>query len=100
MPATVEERKNVSLVRLAGAIDITSATEMRGILLNALASQKEIRLSLEGATELDVTAWQLLYAAERDASKTGVLFALEGSVPDAISGAMTDAGLAKFKFQQ
>jgi hypothetical protein len=28
-------------------------------------------LTLEGATELDITALQLLYAAERDAAKAG-----------------------------
>ena len=100
MPATVEERENTSLVRLEGAIDIASAAEMKSVFLNALTSNKEIRLTLEGATELDITALQLLYAAERDAAKAGILFALEGSVPDEISAAVTNAGLAKFEFQQ
>ena len=100
MPATVEERENASLVRLEGAIDIASAAEMKSILLNALASSKEIVLTLEGATELDITVLQLLYAAERDAAKTGIHFVLEGSIPDEISAAMTEAGLVKFEFQQ
>lgn len=100
MPATVEERENTSLVRLDGAIDIASAVEMKSILLNVLASKKGIRLACEGATEIDITAVQLLYAAERDAAKTGISFALEGSVPDEITVAMTDAGLVQFKFQQ
>ena len=100
MPATVEERENTSLVCLEGAIDIASAAEMKSVLLNALASKKKIRLTLESATELDITALQVLYAAERDAAKTGILFALDGSVPDEISAAMTAAGLVKFQFQQ
>ena len=100
MPATVEERENASLVRLEGAVDIASAVEIKSIILNVLASKKEIRLSLEDATEMDITAVQLLYAAERDAAKTGTSFALEGSVPDEISVAMTEAGLVKFNFQQ
>jgi len=99
MPATVEERENATLVRLEGAIDIASAAEMKSVLLNALASKKGIRLTLEGATELDITALQVLYAAEREAAKTGILFALDGSVPDDISAAMTAAGLANFEFQ-
>ena len=100
MPATVEEREDASLVRLEGVLDIASAAEMKSVLLSALATNKEIRLTLEGATELDITAMQLLYAAERDAAKAGILFALEDSVPDEISAAMTDAGLVKFEFQQ
>ena len=100
MPASVEEREDSSLVRLEGAIDIASAAEMKSVLLNALTSKKEIRLTLEGATELDITALQVLYAAERDAAKAGIRFALEGSVPDEISAAMTAAGLVKFEFQQ
>jgi anti-anti-sigma factor len=99
VPATVEVRENTSLVRLEGALDIASAAEMKSVLLNALASKKEIRLTLEGETELDITALQVLYAAERDAAKAGIQFALEGSVPDEISTAMTDAGLVKFEFQ-
>jgi anti-anti-sigma factor len=100
MAVTVEERENSSLVRLEGAIDIASVAEIKSVLLNALVSNKEIRLSLEGVTELDITAMQLLYAAERDAVKSGVLFALEGSFPNEISALVTNAGLANFKFQQ
>jgi anti-anti-sigma regulatory factor len=100
MPATVEERGNASFVRLDGAVDIASAAEMKSIFLNALASNKEIKLMLADATELDITALQILYAAKREAAKTGIYFALEGSVPDEISAAITDGGLLKFDFQQ
>jgi len=97
---TFEERESTSLICLEGAVDIASAAEMKSVLLNALTSQKEIRLTLQCATELDITALQMLYSAERDASKTGVPLALEGSVPGEISVAMTDAGLMKFRFQE
>jgi anti-anti-sigma regulatory factor len=100
MPATVEEWKNASLVRMEGIVGIESAAETKSVLLNALASNKEIRLTLEGVTELDITALQLLYATENDAAKSGIVLALEGSVPNDISDAMTDAGLVKFNFQQ
>lgn len=100
MPSTLEESENTSLVRLEGAIDISSAAEMKSVLLNALASNKEVRLTLEGAIGMDISALQVLYAAKRDAAKAGILFALEGSVPDEISAAMTNAGLVKFEFQQ
>jgi anti-anti-sigma regulatory factor len=100
MPATVEAREDSSLVCLEGAIDIASAAEVKSVLLSALALNKEIRLTMESATELDITALQALYAAERDAAKAGILITLEGSVPEEISVAMNDAGLVKFNFQQ
>jgi anti-anti-sigma factor len=100
MPATVEDRENLSLVRLEGAIDIASAAELKSVLVSVLASKKEIRLTLEGITELDITALQLLYAAERDASKAGFPFLLTGSVSNEISAAVTDAGLVKLLIQQ
>jgi anti-anti-sigma factor len=100
MPAMIEEGENTYLVRLEGAIDIASAAELKSFLLNALASSKEIRLALESATELDITALQMLYAAEREAKKAGVQLVLEGSFPNEISALMTDAGLANFTFQQ
>jgi anti-anti-sigma regulatory factor len=100
VPVTVEGKENYSQVRLEGVIDIESAAEMKDILINALASNKEIRLMLDGAIELDITALQLLYAAERSAAKMGIPLTLEGSVPDDIGTAMTDAGLPKFEFQQ
>jgi len=100
LPAMLEERENLSLVRLEGVIDISSAAEIKSLFLNALTSNKEIRLTLEGVTELDITALQVLYAAKQDAAKAGIPFVLDGSVPDEISVAMTDAGLAKLEFPQ
>ena len=61
-----------SLIGLEGAIDIASAAELKKLLLEGLNSGREVRVSLAGATDLDVTAVQLLWAAEREASRSGV----------------------------
>jgi len=100
MPITVEEVDNSSMIRLEGDVNIASAAEVKGILINALASKKEIRLGLDGVTALDITALQLLFAAELNAAKSKIPFTLDGSVPSEVSAAMTDAGFAKFQFQQ
>lgn len=96
MPLAIEESETASLIRLGGDLTIASAEELKDVLLKALASAKEMRLMLESATELDVTALQLLYATERDATKSGIQFTLEGSVPDDISASIADAGFEKF----
>jgi hypothetical protein len=66
------------------------------LLLKVLVPSREVRVSLDQATDLDVTAIELLWAAERAARSTDVHFALAGQVPRRISSAMADAGFEKF----
>jgi hypothetical protein len=40
VPITNEQRENVSLICLEGDVDISSAMEVKNILINALASNK------------------------------------------------------------
>ena len=66
-------------IQLDGAIDIACAAEMKASLLQALETGQEICVSLNGATELDVTAVQLLWAAGRDAKRRGLGFSVTES---------------------
>jgi anti-sigma B factor antagonist len=65
MPVTLEQGGPLCFLRLEGEISVGSAAELKVALLQALASETDVRLDLERATELDVTALQLLWAAER-----------------------------------
>ena len=96
MPVTLDQREAQCFVRLEGEINIAAAAELKNVLLQALASEKEVRVDLERATELDVTALQLLWAAERGARGSGRGFALAGRLPEEILEAVMDAGLEKF----
>jgi anti-anti-sigma regulatory factor len=101
VPVTLEENDTVSLIRLEGAIDIGTAAELKTLLVQALepgenSSGKEVRIALAGATELDVTAVQLLWAAEREAKKAGAGFSFTGPIPNDISAALGAAGLQQF----
>jgi hypothetical protein len=51
---------------------------------------------LESATELDVTAVQLLWAAGCEARRLGVRFVLAGSLPEGTCAIFVDTGLDKF----
>ena len=99
VPITIEETEDASLICLEGEVGISSAAEVKCVLINALSSQKQMRVSLEKATELDVTALQLLYATEREAAKSGVQITHDGSFPAEIAVAMSNAGFATFQFQ-
>ena len=93
MGITLEQSKKSSVIRLTGAIDIGLAAEFKRLLLQACGSGKAVRVALDGATELDVTALQLIWAARRAAEGAGVAFALSGAVPESILSALGCAGL-------
>ena len=96
MGMTLEESDTTSTIRLDGTVDISSAAELKTQLLQALDSGKAVRVSLEAATYLDVTAIELLWAAEREATKRGAGFTLAEPVPEGVSAALLDAGFEKF----
>jgi anti-anti-sigma factor len=96
VPITLDQNKGLCLVRLEGEVNISSAAELKKILIEALATRKELHVDLEHASELDITALQLLWAAEREARGSSVGFTLVGDIPEAISATLVGAGFEKF----
>jgi anti-anti-sigma regulatory factor len=96
MSVSLDQGDAQCLIHLESVVDINSAAELKKLLVIALQSGKEVRLDLERATELDVTALQLLWAANREAKRTEMGFSVVGRVPDAISAAVSDAGFEEF----
>ena len=87
-----------SLVLLEGAIDISVAAELKAALLEAIAAGKAIHVSAEAVSELDVTAYQLLWAAERETWQLGVKFMLTGQMPPLVKSALSDMGFEACAF--
>lgn len=98
MPVTLEQDETWSLLRLDGAVEIGCAAELKKLLVQALGSGKELRVSLAAAADLDGTAVQLLWAAARQAKAAGVNFSLTESVPGEVAAALGEAGLQQFLF--
>jgi anti-anti-sigma factor len=97
VPLTLEQSESQSVIRMEGAIDIASAGELKDLLLKALGSgKKEMCVSLDGVTSLDVTAVELLWAAEREATKAGVGFSFAGQAAPEAQAALAEAGLETF----
>ena len=92
MGIALEQEAESSTIRLEGAVGIEFAGELKEHLVQALGYGQEIRISLEGVTDLDVTAMQLLWAAERAAKTAGVRFGITAEEPPGIAGAFSDAG--------
>jgi anti-anti-sigma regulatory factor len=96
----LEESQELSVIRLDGSIGIASAAELKKLLLQALGPGKEVRVSLERSTDLDVTAVQLLWAAGREAKRSGARFTFMEAMPEEISIALGDAGFDKFSLSK
>jgi anti-anti-sigma regulatory factor len=96
MGITLDESGAQAVIGLEGVVDISSATELKTLLLRALHCGKKVRVSYDGATDLDVTAVQLLWAAERKANKAGVGFSFAGPARAELSVALGEAGLLQF----
>jgi hypothetical protein len=83
-------------INLEGVVDIVCAAQLKTFLLDALNSGKPVRVSVEQCTDLEVTAYQLLWAAAREAKSQGIDFALASPVPDSILASLKDVGFEHF----
>jgi anti-anti-sigma factor len=99
MSVILEQGDGLCVIRLEGEIGISSAAELKVILLQALASGKKVRVDLKTTTEIDITALQLLLASEREARGSGCEFVLAGPILGEVSGAAHGAGFEKFPLQ-
>jgi anti-anti-sigma regulatory factor len=79
-------------ITLEGSVDIQAAEELKRILLDALGGGRNVCVSLAALTDLDVTAFQLLWAARRDA---GASFMLQGPLPEAVHRTLRELGLGE-----
>ncbi len=86
-----------SVVALKGTIDISSAAELKAVLVKAFGLGKEVCISLDAVTYLDVTAVQLLWAAERQAAQSSMVLRFSGHLSDLVSTTLADAGLPLFQ---
>jgi anti-anti-sigma regulatory factor len=98
MGITLDESGPQAVIGLEGAVDISSAAELKALLLRALNSGKKVRVSYGVATDLDVTAAQLLWAAGQEASKAGVDYSLAGPALADVNAALSVAGLGLQQF--
>ena len=96
MGIALKQGKESSAIRLEGVIDIASAAELKAVLLDALKRGKPVTIALDSSAGLDVTAIQLLWAAQREATVSGVGFTIAGPVPARVSATLKEAGFDSF----
>lgn len=87
------ETGDSNLIRLDGAIEIGSATELKTALVRALHTGKDLGISVEAEADFDVTVFQVLWAAKREALVRGVAFKLTDPLPEPARSSLRDLGL-------
>ena len=95
MGVVLNQDEDSSLISLDGVVDIASAAELKAAFLLAIDAGKKICISVENVSDLDVTAFQFVWAAEREAKRRGVEFARRGKVPESIRAGLARVGLTK-----
>lgn len=96
MPLTLKRSENLNTICLEGDIDIGCAAELKSLLVQALGSGREVQVSVATATNLDITAVQLLWAARRVAKALGARFAITGPLSESLTAALLQAGFEDF----
>ena len=94
MSVTMQRSETDLLIRLSDAINVTSAEELKSLLLEGLVSGRDVHLDLERAEEIDVTVLQLLWAAGREADRKGTRMVI--LVSDAAAAAAREVGFDRF----
>ena len=95
MPIALIEGETQCVIRVEGDLDIASAAELKAMLIAAISSGKELQVDLEGASDFDVTAVQLLWSAARDSGKAGSPF-VAVHLPEIVCCAVREMGLPDF----
>jgi ABC-type transporter Mla MlaB component len=94
--AQVDESEAIYALRLDGEAGIEGAVELKEYLLLGLASGRALNVNLEGVTQVDVTALQLLWVAKHEAEAAGTIFGVNGRVPAGLLATLDEAGLENF----
>ena len=81
------------LVALEGTIDISLAADLKAALRESFDTGKSVSVSFGESTEIDITAFQLLWAARQAATARGVAFTLSGELSETATANLKDAGL-------
>ena len=94
MSVTMQRSETDLLIRLEDAVNVTSAEELKSLLLEGLVSGRDLYLDLERVEEIDVTVMQLLWAAGCEADRKGIRMVT--LVSEAASAAAREVGFERF----
>ena len=76
-----------------GRLTVDRAAEIKKAFQDAVARKESMDIDMSRATEIDITFFQLLFAAHRAAMAAGVALRLPAEHPPVMKKALAEAGL-------
>ena len=92
-PSASTVKDGIQYIRLSDAVDIAQAAELKRILMDAMALSSRVRIFVSGATAVDVTAVQLLWASVLHASLAGTDLVVEGPLSKEVERSLACTGI-------
>jgi ABC-type transporter Mla MlaB component len=93
---TFEEQEARAVLSLSGDINVAGSAELKQFFVQAFSTGKGVQIDLSSATNLDIAAMQLLWAAARHAEKTKTTLTAAPTVPEELKNCVRDAGFEHF----
>ena len=97
MTLRLDQQEQSNELHLVGPIEISDSAQLKQMLIDSLASGKDLLIELSSASELNVTALQLLLAARREAISLNIDFRVVNVVSDELSRSMNEAGFGELE---
>ena len=92
-----EKSDGEEMITLAGELTISSADELKDVLIKALSVNERISINLEQSTEIDLSCLQLLCSAHRTAIKNKKSLSRIGACPNSLKNITEQAGFLRHK---
>jgi anti-anti-sigma regulatory factor len=93
MPLTIQRQDPDWLIKIDGQNTLASAEELKNVLFDWLAAEKDLQLDLAEAEDIDIATLQLLHAAASAAARAGVAMTCRAS--SAVTAAVRDSGFGR-----
>jgi ABC-type transporter Mla MlaB component len=93
---TFEEQEARAVLHLSGDINVAGSAELKQHFVQAFSTGKGVQVDFSAATNLDIAAMQLLWAAARHAEKTNIALTAASTVPEELKNGVRDAGFEQF----
>jgi len=92
MKFTIDESGKRGVISVNGPLTVRNMEEAKSLLMSSLRSVDEVRLDLDGVTEVDLCALQLGCSLKRTAARLGKQVVYPKDVPPAFARAAEEAG--------
>jgi len=92
MKFTIDETGKRGVITVDGPLTVREIAEAKSLLMSSLGSVDELRLDLDGVTEVDLCALQLGCSLKRTAARIGKKVVYPENIPPAFARAAEESG--------